>query len=288
MSAIILIPIVRGLESAPGDDALMEFLRGLSDPWRALVALGAVAFCAAFGWMVYALLRVLVPRRPLPESTNTTIESAAAVLLLVAGGQAVGAAFRVFGWNDILVRLAGTIVINMGCLGALAAFRRDRARGSPFPWWDLRPHAGLGRALAAMPVVFVAFMPIHFTAAVAWRCALHACGRPLDLQEVLLAPLDRGPLVIGAFAALAAGVVPVLEEAIFRGALYRSLRESLGRVGAAVASSLVFALLHFNEASLAPLFLLSILFVIVYEWSGSLWACVVLHACFNAVNFALA
>ncbi len=288
MIAVILMPLVRGMESAPGDDAVTEILRGLSAPWGIAVALGAAAICAGFGWMVYTVLRVFVPSRPLPEPTNTTIESVGAVFIFIAAGQAIGGLLRVLGWDDILVRLAGTILVNIGCLGALAAFRRDRAGGSPFPWWDLRPHAGLGRALAAMPLVFVAFMPIHFAAAIAWRCALHAAGRPLDVQEVLLAPLGRGPLVIGAFAMLAAGVVPVLEEAIFRGALYRSLRESMGRWGAALVASLVFALLHFNEGSLAPLFLLSILFVIVYEWSGSLWACVALHACFNAVNFTLA
>ena len=288
MIAVILAPIVRGMESAPGDDAVLEAVCGLSAPWGIAAALAAAAVCAAFGWMVVTLLRVLVPRRPPSESTNTARESMAAVFLFLVAGEVLGVFLRFFGGGDILLRLAGAIASNIGCLAALAASQRRRAPGTPFPWWDLRPRAGLGRALAAMPLVLAAFFPIHFVTALAWRCVLHAAGRPLELQEVLLAPLDRGPLVIGGFALLAVGVVPILEEAIFRGALYRSLREGAGRTGAAFVSSFVFALLHFNEASLAPIFVLALLLVIVYEWSGSVWPCVVLHACYNGVNFTLA
>ena len=50
-------------------------------------------------------------------------------------------------------------------------------------------------------------------------------------------------------AALSAGVVAVLEEVLFRGALFGALRKALGWVRALLLSSLIYALVHFMESA---------------------------------------
>jgi membrane protease YdiL (CAAX protease family) len=286
--AVIFAPYLREMGSSATDDTLKELLAGLA-PWQvAAGALGGAVACAGCGGVVYMLLRVYVPRRSLPASTSSVLECAAVVCLFVVLGRGIGVAFEHLGWTHILVRMAGTIAASLAAIGALAASARVRRRGEVFSWWDLRPYAGGARMLLVVPVVFVAFVPVNLVVGFAWRCALVALERPTGLQEVLLAPLEQGPAVIAAFAVLAVVVVPLLEEIIFRGGLYRALRDEMGIGVAAVFSATIFAALHFNEAAFVPLIVLSLLFVFVYEWTGSLWACVALHACFNGFNLGLA
>jgi membrane protease YdiL (CAAX protease family) len=83
------------------------------------------------------------------------------------------------------------------------------------------------------------------------------------------------------------GVVPFMEEVLFRSLLYLPLRARLGPVAAALIVSGVFATLHFYPAGTAQFFALSLTFIWLFECTGSLWAAVLAHALFNAVNIVL-
>jgi membrane protease YdiL (CAAX protease family) len=97
---------------------------------------------------------------------------------------------------------------------------------------------------------------------------------------------DAGLLQLGVTALAVVVVAPLGEELLFRGFLYRWLRDRWG-VGRAVAlTSLLFAVLHVAPAALGPYVLLGAAFALVFEWTGSLWASVVLHGLWNAVVFA--
>jgi len=81
-------------------------------------------------------------------------------------------------------------------------------------------------------------------------------------------------------------VTPIGEELLFRGFLYRALRQRLG-VGRALAiTSALFALLHMAPTQLVPYAMLGLVFGLVFEWVGSLWAAIILHGLWNAVVFA--
>ena len=94
-----------------------------------------------------------------------------------------------------------------------------------------------------------------------------------------------------AFVALLTGfavvAAPLFEELFFRGFAYPVLKQRLGAVAALVTVSVVFALIHFNLPSMAPLFALSLGLGVVYELTGSLVAPIVMHALFNAANVAM-
>jgi membrane protease YdiL (CAAX protease family) len=90
---------------------------------------------------------------------------------------------------------------------------------------------------------------------------------------------------------LAAVVAPIVEETMFRGVLYRHLREAFGRLGAvlsvmlsATLVSFIFAVIHPQGWPFVPtLMSLAIAFNIAREWRGTLVPCMVAHGIHNAV-----
>lgn len=82
--------------------------------------------------------------------------------------------------------------------------------------------------------------------------------------------------------AVACVVVPVLEETLFRGVLYRALRRHWSFTPAAIASGIVFSVSHLNPTAVIPYLLLGILFAYLYERTGSLLTAAVAHGAFNA------
>jgi uncharacterized protein len=77
---------------------------------------------------------------------------------------------------------------------------------------------------------------------------------------------------------------PWLEEMIFRGFLYGVAKRFTNAPIAALTTSLLFAIIHMNVASLLPLFLLALIFCYIYEQSGNLLVTMLMHAFFNLVN----
>ena len=108
----------------------------------------------------------------------------------------------------------------------------------------------------------------------------------LDIDEGNVEKLgDNG--FAGFFVCLAVIVVaPVSEEFFFRGFFYRALRNRLRVWSAALIDGLVFASLHFQGTGDAALALVIIAvfgvgMCLVYEYTGSLFAVIAIHAGFN-------
>lgn len=109
-------------------------------------------------------------------------------------------------------------------------------------------------------------------------------------------PQDDLPQSFGAESALglaiATGVVviliaPVVEEFFFRGFVYASFRNRLGVWPGALLSGLLFGAIHLKPVYLAPLAILGTVLALLYEKTGSIWPCILLHAMNNALAFAL-
>ncbi len=111
-------------------------------------------------------------------------------------------------------------------------------------------------------------------------------------QEVLDIALAGGAATVLAIL-LAVVLAPVTEEIVFRGVLFRALDDRFGMWPAAVLSSAVFAVIHFEvlfsqPLALAGLFTVGILLAIAYHRTGSLLVPILGHAVFNAVSVGLA
>jgi membrane protease YdiL (CAAX protease family) len=103
-------------------------------------------------------------------------------------------------------------------------------------------------------------------------------------ETVKLLQESEDPLILGLMTAAAVIVAPLCEEIVFRGYFYPVLKKFGGAWPAAVCSSLVFAAAHGSLASLLPLFLFGGLLVFIYEKTGSIWAPIAVHFCFNGVT----
>jgi membrane protease YdiL (CAAX protease family) len=82
-------------------------------------------------------------------------------------------------------------------------------------------------------------------------------------------------------------LAPVAEEMVFRGFLYPALKRFAHPWIAATVVAAMFAVIHLSLGALLPLFVLSLLLTLSYEWTGSLAVPVFVHAAFNLTNVIL-
>ena len=76
-------------------------------------------------------------------------------------------------------------------------------------------------------------------------------------------------------------LVPVCEELVFRGLMYKRLREYAGFVGAMLYSAVVFSFMHMNIVQAVYAFFMAVVFAFVYEKYGSVKAPVLSHIAAN-------
>ena len=154
--------------------------------------------------------------------------------------------------------------------------------------------AGLLCWLAALPLLAVAALA---TAVIAAGVAAMTREEPpddLELAQSSSHPLGdeiAGGLSWPAVLLLASVVAPIIEEIVFRGVLYRHLRDATRARGAAASilisaaiSGIVFGAVHPQGLLAAPL-LAAVAWPLVHarEWRDSLVAPITVHAVHNAV-----
>ena len=82
-------------------------------------------------------------------------------------------------------------------------------------------------------------------------------------------------------------VAPMVEEFIFRGYLYPTLKRYLGPLASAVFVSALFALVHANVSSMLGLFALALCLTAAYEKTGSLLVSMAMHSFFNTLSLVI-
>lgn len=112
-------------------------------------------------------------------------------------------------------------------------------------------------------------------------------GEPTSQEAVEMVARASAPPELALQALSVVVFAPVCEELLFRGVLYPSLRDLGHRRMAIAASSLLFAAIHGSLALMLPLTVLAVVLVWLYEKTGSIIAPILMHAAFNAVNFAM-
>lgn len=137
-------------------------------------------------------------------------------------------------------------------------------------------------------IVAALFLALPFVYAAQW-IGFRIGGAQTELQPVMTYLLGnpgwQGRLAVAVIAIVAA---PLAEELIFRGCLYRILKQYGGRYFALGFSALIFAVIHAHLPSLGGLFILAVALALVYEYTGSLWAPILMHALFNGMTVVIA
>lgn len=93
---------------------------------------------------------------------------------------------------------------------------------------------------------------------------------------------DMNVLIL--MAITAAIVAPICEEVVFRGYLYPVMKRFAGPWVGAVVSALVFSAAHGSVSAMVPLFLFGVVLVVLYEFTGSIWAPMAVHFLFNSAT----
>jgi len=126
-------------------------------------------------------------------------------------------------------------------------------------------------------------------AALAWIYLLLLWRNPGGWQEYRLH--WPGRLLVGVSLLVGFGAVvlaPMIEEVLFRGLLYRWLRQRLPVGAAALLSALLHAGLHFDPAAIPRFTVTFVLFALLYEKTRSLWCPILAHGGHNLVAVASA
>jgi uncharacterized protein len=117
-------------------------------------------------------------------------------------------------------------------------------------------------------------------------------GRSIDTPDQLPAGLDLTGKCLAAIYAV--GVAPVVEETVFRGCVFRSLRDRHGFWPAALASAAAFGLVHYVPAPFVDSLLLMVAMVFtgiglayIYDRRGTIVASIGAHMTFNAIAIVL-
>ena len=106
-------------------------------------------------------------------------------------------------------------------------------------------------------------------------------------DTVQLLQKAEDPVILGLMGFAAMIAAPLCEEVVFRGYFYPVLKKFGGAWPAAICSALLFACAHGNLAVLLPLFIFGGVLVFIYEKTGSLWAPIAVHFCFNSATVVI-
>jgi membrane protease YdiL (CAAX protease family) len=104
-------------------------------------------------------------------------------------------------------------------------------------------------------------------------------------MQALQLSVTLGQKIVFGLAAIV--VAPIIEESIFRGIFYPTIKQQGYPRMALFGSSFLFASIHLNLMTFIPLFVLALLFVYLLEKTDSLLTSISAHSCFNAANFII-
>ena len=110
----------------------------------------------------------------------------------------------------------------------------------------------------------------------------------LDTPQSLFEQFDlEGATTIGSLAFVVILWGPLAEEVFFRGVVFSGLMGQMGFARAAVASSLLFALVHIDPIVMVPVFAIGMLLAWLYHRTGSLLSSFTAHVIWNALSFSI-
>lgn len=227
---------------------------------------------------------------PAHSNTDIYLEAFAVYLACFALGRGLLQSFP----EGLIALIAALIVQFSSLLGIfwpalrgvpLRAMAKDLGFHRGQGWWtEIR--AGLVGYAAVLPF-FAAGVIVMFILRVVLDRAGVEVSVPLHPDMVGLGEIStaRRFLLLGVASLLA----PLIEETMFRGALFRALRSRWGFWVSASFSALIFAAVHPQGLlAIPPLAGLAIGFSALREWRGSLIAPMIAHGIHNAVLVLLA
>ncbi|MES2983165.1 MAG: type II CAAX endopeptidase family protein [Verrucomicrobiota bacterium] len=178
------------------------------------------------------------------------------------------------------------LIINIGLQFFLMglAFVMVMGRIRPIEWLGFR-WKGWSRvfltSLVTLLTMWTIFLGFHF---VGYQELIESLGvkSTQEAVDLLRKTKDINVLILMTVAVVI--VAPLCEEVVFRGYIYPALKKFAGPWIGWVVSALLFSAAHGSVAVLIPLFFFGLILVLLYEWTGSIWAPIGAHAVFNGAT----
>jgi membrane protease YdiL (CAAX protease family) len=216
---------------------------------------------------------------PLAAMLCAFIVATIAYLLIAAGIEAGGGTVTASGPPGLVI--SATFVQDLALIAAALVFAAMWSHGLTPASFGLRPVA-FGPAIGWTLLTFAAFWVLT-------AIYITAVGEP-DQQELTRDLREEESLtaLIG-YGVLLAFVAPLTEELFFRGFVFGVLREKIGVAAGALATGVVFGLVHVTGSpieTVGVLVILGVLLCLLFARTGSLLPCIALHAINNAISFA--
>ncbi len=282
--------LTRGLE--PNDPARRA---AIAPATRVLAAMLTLATLAGGGLLVGVVLLVVLimkraagrlPSRYVPPAAGGSVflETFAIFLVAFLFVQAIGGFFAGltgFDPTPALLWLMPLVLlwpIVRGASRVQVKYAVGLHRGNGFV---REVTAGMVGYLAGLPIVALGFLATLILGAL--MSAVSGPGAPPSHPIVQQAG-STGIWPIVSLYLLASVWAPIVEESVFRGALFHHLRGRMRALASAAMVGFVFAIIHPQGVLLVPpLMALGIVFSMIREWRGSLIGPMAAHAVHNAV-----
>jgi uncharacterized protein len=211
-----------------------------------------------------------------------TLAVAVAGATVIAVIAQIGGANVTSGHTPAGVTIGATLLQDLALVASAIVFARATGGRPTARQFGLR-QVRVGEALGWLVVAAVLFYVIS-----------NIYGQLVDVSQEDNLPQELGAndstlnlvLVLG----LVCLVAPVCEELFFRGFCFTALRRWLGAPAGAVATGVIFGLIHAGSADwvfLPPLALLGFLLCLLYLRTGSLLPCMALHSLNNAIALSV-
>ncbi|NJM39094.1 MAG: CPBP family intramembrane metalloprotease [Akkermansiaceae bacterium] len=181
--------------------------------------------------------------------------------------------------------LIGSIIFQLIIAGIATSFVISRVR--PVEWLGLKWQRWPQVFLIAPPAVFLMWIVLGSLSALGYMQWIDSLGVDSMQDSVKLLQEAKDPVLLGLMAIAAVIAAPVCEEIVFRGYVYPAAKKFVGPWIAGLCSALVFSAAHGSLVALLPIFILGGLLAFIYEKTGSLWAPIAVHFCFNGATVAM-
>ena len=187
--------------------------------------------------------------------------------------------------------LLSMVIITVAFHGASIFWINSFLKSENISWWEAfgfnQPRRGRAVAwalLAALLVLPVAWGLQQLTSQI--MTSNHLNPEPQQVvQEIQKGGFSSFQQIYLALVTLIAA--PVVEEMLFRGILYPTIKRAGYPKIALWGTSILFSLTHQNAPAFLSLVFFAMILTLLYEETGNLIAPIVAHSCFNTANFVM-
>lgn len=230
----------------------------------------------------------------LPEKTWKT-EAAIRLMLAVLGTMCVGVVLVEAmtklnpDFSKGETKLFSMVVTTLALHGASLLWVRSFLKEENLSWREAfgfdAPRRGRSLGLAIVAVILV--LPVAWSLQQLSVWVMNATNLHPQAQEVVQEMQSGGVSSVShVYLALVALIgAPIVEEILFRGIMYSTIKRAGYPRIALWGTAGLFALTHANAAAFLALLFFAVILTMLYEETGNLLTPILAHALFNAANF---